>query len=95
MVKSKPADFRVLNNLAVNLDKQGRDIEAIDYYRRALDVQPGNPGVHYNLAIALLRQNDIPTARFYLIRAQEIKPDFAQARMALKSMEELLQRQAR
>ena len=95
VVKSKSADFRVLNNLAVNLDKQGRYIEAIDYYRRALEVQPGNPGVHYNLAVALLRQNDIPTARFHLIRTLEIKPGFAQARMALKSMEELLQRQNR
>jgi len=30
-----------------------------------------------------------------LIRTLEIKPGFAQARMALKSMEELLQRQNR
>jgi len=95
VVKSKPADFRVLNNLAVNLDKQERYSEAIDYYRRALEVQSANPGLHYNLAVALLRQNDIATARFHLTRAIEIQPNFAPARMALKSMEEILKRPVR
>jgi Tfp pilus assembly protein PilF len=65
--------------------EQGRYDEAIKFYERAVAVNPQLATVHYLLADILLKQNPSDTARpeKALLRAVELDPTLASARLAL------------
>jgi len=52
---------------------------AVRSYRRALELEPGRLGVHYNLATVLLAQGRLPESRRHLEAAVRQSPDDAQA----------------
>ena len=51
------------NLLALSLAQQGKRSQAVDEFRAALRMDPGNAGLHGNLAFILLQQNDFEGAR--------------------------------
>lgn len=64
-----------LVNRGVDLARGG-DLEgAITAYRRALALEPRDAVAHYDLGLALQRQEQYDAAIFHLTRAQELEPD--------------------
>ncbi len=54
-VRLNPADYQMRNNLAVALQKQGRDIEAIKHWRKAIELDPTGALIRNNLVEVLNR----------------------------------------
>ena len=56
------------------------------HYREALRLNADNPEAHFNLALALLNQNDREDALTHLTEALRLKPDYKEARIQLNSL---------
>jgi tetratricopeptide (TPR) repeat protein len=54
-------------NLAVLLEDQGQDQEAMNYYREAIVHDPGMADAHFNLSILLERAGETQAAYRYLL----------------------------
>jgi tetratricopeptide (TPR) repeat protein len=94
-VRITPSSFASLNNLGVNLEKQLKHDEAVSYYRRALVVEPKNPGIYFNLGVALGNKGELKEAIEHFRRAIDLKPDYEEARRALRLALDIQQRQKR
>jgi tetratricopeptide (TPR) repeat protein len=81
--------------LGVNLEKQLKHDEAASYYRRALVVEPKNPGIYFNLGVALGNKGELKEAIEHFRRAIDLKPDYEEARRALRLALDIQQRQKR
>ena len=68
-----------LNSQGNELLNAGDARAAAEAYRKALDLIPGDPQLHYNLALALNRLGDEKGAQQELKRALQLKPDLAVA----------------
>lgn len=75
-----------LNRVGLVLRRQGRVTEAIDIYRRALIRFPDSRELTYNLAVALMRNNQLGAALGSLQRTLAIDPDFEKARDLLQDI---------
>jgi tetratricopeptide (TPR) repeat protein len=67
----------VVNNQGVALSRQGKD--AVALYQRASAADPSDEDYHYNLAIALWRRGDLPTALQQADAALKLKPNDPEA----------------
>jgi tetratricopeptide (TPR) repeat protein len=67
----------VVNNQGVALSRQGKD--AVALYQRASAADPSDEDYHYNLAIALWRRGDLPTALQEADIALKLKPNDPEA----------------
>jgi Flp pilus assembly protein TadD len=67
------------NALGLVLAGEGRIDEAIDHYRKAVEINGDSAVAHNNLAVALARRGRIDEAMAHYQRALEIKPDYAEA----------------
>ena len=92
-VRIKPSSFASLNNLGVNLERQLKHEEAIYYYRKALLIEPQNPGIHFNLGVAFGNKGELKEAAEHFRQAINFKPDYEEARQALKLVQKLDKRQ--
>jgi Tfp pilus assembly protein PilF len=74
--------------LGIVYDQQGRFAEAIALYERSLAIDDRLAGAHYLAADALLKQTttDYARAEKHLVRAIELEPSFAAARLALAKL---------
>jgi len=83
---SRPAHPDALNNLGFLLQEQGRRRDAIDYYRRALAVNPSFARAEYNLGLSLLSEREFPPgwshseSRFRVVPPIAVQREFAIAR---------------
>lgn len=59
---------------------------AANCFRNALKADPANPGLHYNLGLALGRQGDLPAERQELQATLALQPNFTPAQLQLKSI---------
>jgi tetratricopeptide (TPR) repeat protein len=91
-VRITPSSFAAFNNLGVNLEKQLNHNEAIFYYRRALLIDPQNSGIYFNLGVALGNKGELKEAIEHFRQAINLKPDYEEARRALKLAIELEKR---
>lgn len=66
-------------NLGVPLSEQGQESEAIANYRRSLRANPGDSGVHNNLANALLASGQIDEAIVHFRQAVQLRPNYFKA----------------
>jgi tetratricopeptide (TPR) repeat protein len=66
-------------NLATALRIRGRDDEAIDWYRKAIELNPADADAHNNLGILLQSQSRVDAAIDSYQRALESNPDMAEA----------------
>ncbi|HZH32636.1 MAG TPA: tetratricopeptide repeat protein [Pyrinomonadaceae bacterium] len=84
-VELDPQAAPALAYLGLAHAEQGRYTEAIKFYERAVAVNPQLATVHYLLADILLKQNPADTVRpeKALLRAVELDPTLASARLAL------------
>jgi len=88
-VRINPSSFASLNNLGVNLERQLKHDEAIYYYRRAILIEPKKPGIYFNLGVALGNKGELKEAANNFRRAIDLKPDYEEARRALKLAQEM------
>lgn len=65
--------------------QQGRAQEAVSNYQQALALEPRDPKLHYNLAIALSKINDDEAEQRELKKAIELDPQFVEAHSQLGS----------
>jgi tetratricopeptide (TPR) repeat protein len=67
------------------LADQGRYAEAVEHYRRALEINPDSAEAHYNLGNALALQGKYAEAIKHFRKALQIRPDDAKARQSLNA----------
>ena len=53
-----PNDGRIHHNLGINLKRAGKLEDALNYYKRAIELQPDNPIVLYNTGVLYNIKND-------------------------------------
>ncbi len=63
----------VVNNQGVARSRQGRDAAAL--FERAVAADPNDPDFHYNLALSLLRRNDVAGAQREVAAALRLRPN--------------------
>jgi tetratricopeptide (TPR) repeat protein len=95
-LRKNPGSWLAHNNLGTALREAGRLDEAIEHYRRALEIERLLPDsgarIHYNLANALGSRGDLEDAANEYRRALEIQPDHLLARNNLGNVLLLLGR---
>ena len=64
---------------ATVLYKEGKFNEAVKSYKKAIDLKPDFPGVHYNLGIVLRKLGRLDEAIKSYKKAIDLKPDFCEA----------------
>jgi len=72
-----------LFNLAVVLEKQGLDDQAIEKYRACLALDPRYFVAHFNLGRLLFRHGRYPMAASHYSMALEVQPDYVRAMVGL------------
>ena len=73
------ANFSVLNSRGVALSKLNNFSGAIQYYDKALDIDPNNKVILYNKANALIKLADYAKAIDYLDRVLALDPNYINA----------------
>ena len=77
VVAKAPDNARAHNNLGRALGVNGRDLEAILEFKKALDILPGYGLAYMNMAVSYGRVEMIPEAEFYYKKAIYFHPDLA------------------
>jgi tetratricopeptide (TPR) repeat protein len=71
-IEPQPAIF---NDLGFVLERQGLGDEAIELYRKSLELDPASASAHYNLAVSLARRGESTEAERHFRAALEQKPN--------------------
>ena len=74
-VETYPSSAKLQAGAATFLGKAGRDAESEARFRRALDIYPDYPQMHYNLAVLLLKRGARDEAIEHLNRSAALAPD--------------------
>ena len=72
-------DYRAYNNMGMIYFEQGNIAEARRAYNKAIEIEPNDPDVHYNAALAAMADNDLPKAEEHLGKAAGTKGDLKAA----------------
>ncbi len=67
-------DLWMFNNRGILLRRQGLWQEAVENYKKALSVAPGDAGLHYNIGVAHADGKDFDTALRFFDKALEADP---------------------
>ena len=89
VARLQPDSAAAHSNLAGALTMVGRREEAIEQYRRSLQIEPNSPDTHNNLALALTAAGRVPEAIAECREALRLKPDFQPAQQQLAHLEGL------
>ncbi len=65
----------IYSDLGFVLDQLGRSGEAVECYRKALDLNPKCGPAHFNLAVALVRKGEFGEAAAHYEQALQVKPN--------------------
>lgn len=79
-------NVHVYNRLGIALRRQKKWKKAIDEYNKALQVEPKNEGLHFNMGMAFLEGEKKQEAAQHFKTALAINPDFSDARKMLKKI---------
>ncbi len=79
----EPEHKHLFNEFGINLRKSKMHDQALEYYRKALALSPGDEHLHYNAARAAFEKADHKAAAAHLAKALELNPGFAEARTFL------------
>lgn len=71
---------------AVVLQKQGQLDESLSHYIKALNLEPTNPDIHYNIGTAFQAKGDMVRARKAYAKTCELFPDHEEAKQALAAL---------
>lgn len=80
------ADVNVFNRLGIALRRQGKWKDAVVEYKRALDIDPRDEVIHFNIAKAYLEGNMSMEAQNSFHNALKIDPDMDEAKAELKKL---------
>jgi tetratricopeptide (TPR) repeat protein len=69
----------VHNSLGISLGALGRQQEAIEHWKQAIQIEPDYAEAHYNLGVALMHMGNLEDAIEHYEQALRIKPDYAEA----------------
>ncbi len=69
---------RAYNNLAYETSRLGKTDEAIQFYKKAIEIDPGFAGAHNNLGYLFLQQGQYQESEAELRRAMELEPALPQ-----------------
>ena len=69
----------LFNDFGISLRKAGMHGEAMDYYRRALELSPGDENLHYNIARAAFDKGDVSNALLHLKSCLGLNPKHEEA----------------
>ena len=86
-IKSNPSNIHAYNRLGIAFRRQKKYDEAVTYYLMALDIDPGEQNILYNLARAYLGAGKKDKALNTLKRAIAVAPDFQEARVLMAKIE--------
>ena len=76
---------RLLENRGLAFSLEGKTVDALECFRRAVDLEPENPEIWRSLAEAHAAEDDTASALACRRRVVELKPESAQARNELGS----------
>ena len=94
-LKLLPTNQQYPHNMLGNaLEAQGRLDEAIEHYRRALELDPAFAEAHNNLAVAYAKRGDLDRALAAMREALRLKPEFPEAQQNLARLRDQLARRA-
>ena len=82
-LRKNPSAWLAMNNLGVALAAEGRLEDAVEQYRRALEVRPIYAEAHSNLGVALVKLGRVAEAISHYREALRIWPAYATARKNL------------
>lgn len=68
-------DIITFNRLGLLLRRAGKWAEAVEEYRKAIQVAPNDESLHYNLAMAFLEGKDYESSRASALKALGLRPD--------------------
>ena len=88
------ANPRQLVEIAVAHAREGRSAEAIEQFRRAIQLDPNYPAAHHNLAVALAEQGQVADAITSFTEAIRIAPDYFEAHLNLANTLAMANRKA-
>lgn len=69
-----PGKFRVLGNLGAALGESGRDAEALNCFKKALEVEPRFQSCRYNLAVTHFRLNQFQESLNEILKIVDANP---------------------
>lgn len=72
---------------AVDLQKQGKIDESLENYIKALNLEPNNADIHYNIGTAFQAKGDLLRAKKAYSKALEINPNQQEALTAIKNLD--------
>lgn len=79
-------DYRAYNNMGMIYFAQGNTAEARRQYAKALEINPSNPDVNFNAAIAAMAENDLEKAELYLGKSAGTSGNLAAAQGTFYTM---------
>lgn len=79
-------NYLAYNNLGLALESEGKASEAVEHYRKAIEVKPGYLDAHVNLGVALSSLRRFDEAIDSYQKAIRIKPDSIEARINLGAL---------
>jgi tetratricopeptide (TPR) repeat protein len=69
------ARYHYLMALAIEEDRRGQAARALEHYRRAVELEPDNPGYHADAGLFALRRCHVELGLNWLRRAVELAPE--------------------
>ena len=90
MIKNYPDSkyiYIAINNLASIYAKEGKMDEAIQIFKKGVELNIQHPDIYFNLAQALRKKNEFKQALKYFRLAVKLEPTFNQAIQAISKLE--------
>ena len=86
----RPEHKHLFNEFGIGLRKSGLLDQAVDYYRKALDMAADpDENLHYNLARAHFEKGEADMARAHLELALDLNPEHGEARRFLEHLDRI------
>ena len=73
------SDLMLFNQLGISLRQQGRWMDAITEYKRAIKIAPDDENLYYNMGMAFAEGSDFIQAKANLLKALDLNPDLTAA----------------
>jgi len=79
ILAKRPSNIRAYNDLGLALVKQGKNDEAMTYFKKAMEINPRFIVLYNNIGLLLLNSGDLEQATQFFTQAVTYKPDYAEA----------------